>query len=281
MPRASWHWQLPPVDRVDKIVGKEAFCEGCAYGWSKWKSHPSTGTITRCQLERVHIDLCGPIPNSFGGNKYFLLVINEHTHYSWVEFLPKKSDAFTRLKRWKLEAEQETDQKLQYLKSNGGKEFGSKEFKEWLTSEGVIHEMSAPYEHEQNGLAKRGIQNVLQWAMCQLFGANISQASGHMQLRMLSISSIVAQPPHSKIKKLHLKPGQGNVPISNIWWNRICTHPTRNPKKRTKKYHLCWLLGHTSWSKNYRLWDPEWCTIVISPNVDFNELPISHHANKT
>ena len=41
--------------------------------------------------------------------------------------------------------------------------------------EGVKHEKSAPYEHEQNGLAERGIQNVSQQAMCQLFGADMSQ----------------------------------------------------------------------------------------------------------
>lgn len=90
------------VDGVDKIIGKEEFCEGCAYGCSKRKHHPSTGTKTKRQLERVHINLCGPLPNSLGGNKYFLLIIDEHTHYQWVKFLPRKSDASICLQRWKL-----------------------------------------------------------------------------------------------------------------------------------------------------------------------------------
>jgi len=72
----------------------------------------------------------------------------------WTEFLPKKSNAFTRLRRWKLRAEWETDLKLQHLKSDGGMEFGSKAFEEWLAADGVTHEKSAPYEHEQNGLAE-------------------------------------------------------------------------------------------------------------------------------
>ena len=118
------------VDGIDKIVGKEDFCEGCAYGCLKQKSHPPMGTITKCHLERVHIDLCGPIPNSLGGNQYFLLIIDEHTHYHWVKFLLKKSDMSAQLKKWKLEAEQETDLKLQYLKSDGGKEFSNKEIEE-------------------------------------------------------------------------------------------------------------------------------------------------------
>ena len=163
------------VDRVDRIVGEEKFCEGCAYGRSKRKHHPITGTKMKRRLERIHIDLCGPLPNSLGGNHYFLLIIDEHTHYHWVEFFPKKSDSFSQLKTWKLWTEQEANLKLQYLKLDGGKEFRSKEFEDWLATEGVTHEKSAPYEHEQNGLAERGIQNVLQQAMCQLFGADMSQ----------------------------------------------------------------------------------------------------------
>ena len=161
------------VDGIDSVIGKEEFCEGCAYGRSKRKPHLSTGTKTGRQLERVHVDICGPLPNSLGGNCYFLLIIDEHTHHHWVEFLTKKSDAFTHLQRWRLQAECETDLKLRYLKSDGGKEFGSKAFEEWLEADGVVHEKSTLYEHKQNGLAERGIQNVSSCAMCQLFGANM------------------------------------------------------------------------------------------------------------
>ena len=56
------------VDGVDNVVGKEEFCEGCAYGRSKRKPHPLTGTRTKHRLERVHVDICGPLPNSLGKN---------------------------------------------------------------------------------------------------------------------------------------------------------------------------------------------------------------------
>jgi hypothetical protein len=80
------------VDGVNKIVGKEEFCKGCAYGRSRRKQHLSTGTRTKRRLERVHIDLCGPLPNSLGSNRYFLLIIDEHTHYLWIEIISKKSE---------------------------------------------------------------------------------------------------------------------------------------------------------------------------------------------
>ena len=74
------------VDGVDKIVGKEEFCEGCAYGQSKCKHHPITSTKTRRQLERIHIDLCGPLPNSIGGNRYGV----KSTRFQWSDLAQQR-----------------------------------------------------------------------------------------------------------------------------------------------------------------------------------------------
>ena len=119
--------------------------------------------------------MCGPLPSSIGRNQYYLLIIDKHTHYHWVEFLQKKSNVFVQLQCWKLQAEREVDLKLHYLKSNGGMEFSSKVFTDWLATDGVMHEVSVPYEHKQNGLAEQAIQNVSQQAMCQLFSAGMSE----------------------------------------------------------------------------------------------------------
>jgi GAG-pre-integrase domain len=236
------------MDGVDKIVGKEEFCEGCAYGCSKQKHHPSTGTKTKRQLERIHIDLCGPLPNSLGGNQYFLLIIDEHTHYQWVEFLPKKSDAFMQLKKWKLQAKQETDLKLQYLKSDGGKEFGSKVFEDWLTTEGVIHEKSTPYEHEQNGLAERGIQNVSQWAICQLFGANMLE--GVWLYAVETTVYLINHCPTTTLKdKTPFEAWTGkclNIKHLHTFGEMGYVHiPPETHKKWTRKSCPCRFLGYT------------------------------------
>jgi len=255
-------------------MGKEEFCEGCAYRQLKQKHHPPTGTMTKRWLERVHIDLCGPIPNSLGGNHYFLLIVDEHTHYIWVEFLPKKSDLFLWLRNWKLQVKWETSLKLQHLKSDGGMEFGSNEFKKWLTSEGVIHEISIPYKHEQNGLAERCIQNVSQQAMCQLFGANMSQ--GFWLYAVESVVYLINQSPTTALNnKTPYKAWVGKRP------NIKCLHTfgemgyvhilPETCKKWTKKSCPCWLLRYPLQSRNYKLWDPNQHMVVVSPNVNFDK----------
>ena len=72
------------IDGIDKVVGKEDFCEGCAYGHSKRRFNPSTGTIPIHQPERINIELCGPLPNPLGGNIYSSLITDGHTHHHWV-----------------------------------------------------------------------------------------------------------------------------------------------------------------------------------------------------
>ena len=123
-------------------------------------------------------------------------LISSHIHY-WVEFLSKKSDAFPRLMKWKIWAKCETDLKLQYLKSDGGKEFRSGVFEEWLAADGVIHKKSALYKHKQNGIAK-GAYRMSPREHCANYSVWIClRASGCMPSRPQSTSSTTAQTQHS------------------------------------------------------------------------------------
>ena len=168
--------------------------------------------------------------------------------HHWVEILSKKSNAFPHLQRWKLWAEQETDLKLQCLKSDGRKEFGSKAFEEWLAADGVVHEISAPYEHEQNGLAKRGIQNVSQRAMCQLFGANMLESFWPYAVET-AVYLINCSPTTTLLDKNPYKAWTGKQPDIG----HLCTFgevgyvhiPLETRKKWSKKAHLCQFLGYT------------------------------------
>ena len=259
---------------MDTIVGKEEFCEGCVYGRSKHKHHPITSTKTRWRLERIHIDLCRPLPNLIGRNCYFLLIVDEHTHYQWVKFLPKKSDAFICLQRWKLQVKWGTDLKLQYLKSDRGKEFGSKVFEEWLTSDGVIHEKSMLYEHEQNGLAERGIQNVSQWAMCQLFSVNMSEGFWPYAVET-AIYLINRSLTTTLDNKTPFKAWTGKCPsvrhLHTFGETGYVHIPPETHKKWTKKSCLCRFLGYMPRSRNYKLWDPNQHMVVVSPNINFDK----------
>jgi hypothetical protein len=78
-------------------------------------------------LEMVHIDLCGQVtPPTPGGKQYFLLVVDDHSRYMWLELMATKDEAFTHFKRYKVAAELELNQKIKAFRSDRGGEFNSR-----------------------------------------------------------------------------------------------------------------------------------------------------------
>jgi len=51
--------------------------------------------------------------------------------------------------------ENQTEQKMKVLRSDNGGEYTSKEFKDYLASKGIKHQLSIPRRPEQNEIAKR------------------------------------------------------------------------------------------------------------------------------
>lgn len=70
-------------------------------------------------LELVQADLCGHItPKTLGGASYFLLVVDDHSRYMWVEMLKTKDQALDCFKKIKLRAEAESGGRLKALRTD-------------------------------------------------------------------------------------------------------------------------------------------------------------------
>jgi hypothetical protein len=120
-------------------------------------------------LDLVHADLCGKIkPSTVGGKNYFLLIVDDHSRFMWVEFLTSKDEAFKCFKRVKVLAETEQECKLRAFRSDRGGEFNSIEFTEYCDEHGVKHFTTTPYTPQQNGVVERRNRTVVEMARCLL-----------------------------------------------------------------------------------------------------------------
>nr|GFA78976.1 Gag-Pol polyprotein [Tanacetum cinerariifolium] len=74
---------------------KDHLCSVCAMGKSKKKSHkPKSKDTNQEKLYLLHMDLCGPIRvESVNGKKYILVIVNDHSRFTWVKFLRSKDEA--------------------------------------------------------------------------------------------------------------------------------------------------------------------------------------------
>ena len=63
--------------------------------WSEYNGHPKVNIIvTSRPLELLHVDLMGPTrTESLGGKRYIMVVVDDFSRYSWVEFIREKLEA--------------------------------------------------------------------------------------------------------------------------------------------------------------------------------------------
>jgi transposase InsO family protein len=90
-----------------------------------------------------------------GGRRYFLLLIDDLSHYIWVVVLGSKGEAADVIRRAQAAAEAECGRKLCVLRIDNGGEFTAAEFTSYCTDEGVQRHYSTPYSPQQNGVVER------------------------------------------------------------------------------------------------------------------------------
>ncbi|MCI29596.1 hypothetical protein A2U01_0050805, partial [Trifolium medium] len=67
-------------------------------------------------------------------------------------------------KKFKTLVEKQSDKSIKVLKTDGGGEYTSTDFENYCKEQGIIHEITAPYTPQHNGLAERRNKSILNMA---------------------------------------------------------------------------------------------------------------------
>jgi len=80
----------------------------------------------------VYANLCGPFSaTSLRGNRYFLILVDEFTRKIWLYLLKEKKKAFYHFNKFCILVERQSEWRVKILRTNGGREFKSREFAEF------------------------------------------------------------------------------------------------------------------------------------------------------
>ena len=171
-----WHQRLEHLnkDDVKRTIGcgdnlKEV-CETCALGKQTSKPVPKeTQNKSQKPLELVYSDILGPfeVP-SLNGSKFAITFIDEHSKYSVVKFMSKKSQAFEKFKEYV--AESGTPQRL---RTDNGAEYTSKQFKDYCRDSKIKQEFPVPETPQQNGVAERFNRTLVEMGRSLLIQAKL------------------------------------------------------------------------------------------------------------
>ncbi|CAK1367765.1 unnamed protein product [Cercospora beticola] len=149
-----WHKRLGHIgDNTLKRLGVSAenispTCEVCISSKHTRKISRAINEKAKSYLDKVSCDICGPIePPTNKGYRYFISFIDNYTRYIEANLISRKSEAFSCFKDFKLRAE--------------NSDSNSSNKRPRLKNSSVKHELSSPYNPEQNGLIQRPNRTLL------------------------------------------------------------------------------------------------------------------------
>jgi hypothetical protein len=226
-------------------------------------------------LELVHVDLCGPItPETVGGNKYFMLIVDDCTRWMNVTVLKSKDQASSAFAKFKAEAENNLGYKIKVVRLDRGGEFLSEAFREICENAGIRRQMTAPYNPQQNGVVERRNRTIMEMSRALLksmkvpgrLWAEVVRHSVYLLNRLPTKAMGYRTPFEAWCGK---KPQLGHVRIFGCRANVRVAKP--HLKKLDDRSKPMVYLGVEDGSKAHRLYDPQTKRIAVSRDVVFEE----------
>ena len=111
--------------------------------------------------------------STLGGNKYFVVFIDEYSRYCWLYLLKHKNDVIEIFNKWIKLVERQTENRVKMLRSDNAGELSGKEFQQILNEFGIVMEKTAPYSSNENGIAERKLRIIVEAIRCMIIQSGL------------------------------------------------------------------------------------------------------------
>ena len=85
----------------------------------------------------------------------FVRFTDDYTRYTYIYFVKHKDEVFAKFKEFVNMVKNRTGKNVKTFRTDNGGEYCSKEFESFLKDEGIVHQITVPYNPAQNGVSER------------------------------------------------------------------------------------------------------------------------------
>lgn len=179
-----WHHRLghastPVVQQVlsrhrlpfVKDSTKNTVCDACKMGKSHQLPYPRSTSVSASPLDLIFSDVWGPAPSSIGRKSYYVSFIDDFSKFTWVYFLRHKSEVFQCFRDFQQLVECQFDKKILAMQTDWGGEYQT--LNSFFKRVGIVHHVSCPHSHQQNGLAECKHRHIVEVGLSLLAHASM------------------------------------------------------------------------------------------------------------
>ncbi|KAJ9567352.1 hypothetical protein OSB04_003318 [Centaurea solstitialis] len=148
-------------------------CHACQLGKHCHLSFSHSTTKTSKVFELVHSDLWTSPISSLSGYKYYIVFLDDFSHFLWVFPLRVKSDMFHVFSIFRAYVVNQFKTDIQSFQCDNGREFNNANLLTLFQNNGIKIRFSCPYTSQQNGKAERAIRTINNVMRTLLFQASL------------------------------------------------------------------------------------------------------------
>jgi len=136
--------------------------------------HTKTRLKTKHILDKIHVDLCGPIsPTGIDGEKHFLTIVDDYSHFTAIYPIRNKSEASERLEEFKYKYENKFGGRIKAIRCDSGTEFVNETVRKIFKD--AEFEITPPYTHALNGVAERANRTITEMARAMIIDKSVEK----------------------------------------------------------------------------------------------------------
>jgi transposase InsO family protein len=129
-------------------------CHACQLGHHTHLLFVSSNSRVNNNFDLIHCDLWASPIVSISGYKYYLVILDDHSHFVWTFPVRDKSDTFSTLSNLFAYLFTEFHGTIKAIQYDNGREFHNASSHSFFATIGVLLWMSCPYNSPQNGKAE-------------------------------------------------------------------------------------------------------------------------------
>ncbi|KAJ0779315.1 putative RNA-directed DNA polymerase [Helianthus annuus] len=249
-------------------------CNSCQLANSKRLPFHASNSFTFAPFDIIHCDLwTSPIPSK-SGYKYYMVLIDNFSHFVWVYPLKFKSEAFPTFTKFHRLILTQFNRHIKTFQCDLGGEFDNHAFKSFASHHGLLFRFSCPQTSSQNGRAERMIRRLNDIVRALLIHANLPPSfwveALHTATYLHNILPTKRLNFYTPTFALYLRhPDYEHLRVFGCacYPNTSATQPHKLHSRAIR----CIFLGYPPDFRGYRCFDPTTGKVHISRHVTFDE----------
>jgi len=113
----------------------------------------------------------GPSPQSVGRYQYYVSFIDDFSKFTWIYLLRNRSEVFQVFLNFQQHVERLFNRKIITIQTDWGGEY--QKLNSFFQKIGIVHHVSCPHAHQQNGSAERKHRHIVEVGLSLLAQASM------------------------------------------------------------------------------------------------------------